>query len=58
MVWEEQVSVEQGAEWSEEGGTLKEGQTEEGQSVQGLLSLTGAWIGKPHWSTVLGRSFG
>jgi len=50
--------VEQGAEWSEEGGTLKEGQTEEGRSAQGPLSLTGAWIGKPHWLTVLGRSFG
>jgi len=42
----------------EEGGTSKEGQTEERRSAQGPLSLTGAWIGRPHWSTVLGRSSG
>jgi len=30
MVWEEQVLAEQGAEWTEEGGTSKERQTKEG----------------------------
>ena len=50
--------MEQGVEWTEEGGTSKERQTEEGQSTWGPLSLTGAWIERPHWSTVLGRSSG
>jgi len=48
MVQEERVSVERGVKWTEEGRTSKEGQTEEGQSMRGPLSLTGAWIGKPH----------
>ena len=46
--------MERGAEWTEEGRTLKEGQTEEGWSVRRPLSLTGAWIERPHWSTMLG----
>jgi len=57
--------VEWGAEWTEEGGmskegqteeggTLKEGQTEEGRSARGLSSVTGAWIGRLHWSAMLG----
>jgi len=48
--------VEWGAEWTEEGGTSKEEQTEEGWSTRGPLSVTGAWIGRLHWSAVLGRS--
>ena len=56
MVQEEWVLVEQGAEWTKKGRTSKEGQTEEGQSTQGPLSLTGAWIRRPYWSTVLGQS--
>jgi len=47
-----------GAEWTEEGGTSKEGPTEKGWSAWGLLLLTGAWIGRPHWSTMLDRSSG
>jgi len=53
MVQEEQASVEREAKWTEKGRTLKEGQTEEGRSTRGPLSLTGAWIGRPYWSTVL-----
>jgi len=34
--------VERGAERMEEGGTSKEGQTEEGRNAQGPSSLTGA----------------
>jgi len=34
--------VERGAEWTEEGGTSKEGQTEEGRSTRGPSSVTGA----------------
>jgi len=49
--------VERGAEWTEEGRTSKEGQTEEGRSTRGPSSVTGAWIGRLHWSAVLGRSF-
>ena len=50
--------MERGAEWMEKGGMSKERQTEEGRSTRGPLSLTEAWIGRPHWSTVLGRSSG
>jgi len=50
--------VERGAEWTEEGGTSKEGWTEEGRNVRGPSSLTGAWIGRLRWSAVLGRSSG
>jgi len=50
--------VERGAEWTEEGGMSKEGQTEEGRNAWGPSSLTGAWIGRLHWSAVLGRSSG
>jgi len=56
MVREEWALVERGAEWMEKGGMSKEGQTEGGQSVRGPLSLTRAWIGRLHWSAVLGRS--
>jgi len=50
--------VEWGAEWTEEGGTSKEGRTEKGRNARGLSSLTGAWIGRLHWSAALGRSSG
>jgi len=50
--------VGRGAEWTEEGGTLKEGWTEEGRNTWGPSSLTGAWIGRLHWSAVLGRFSG
>jgi len=50
--------VERGAEWMEEGGMSKEEQTEEGQSAWGPSSVTGAWIGRLHWSAMLGRSSG
>jgi len=48
--------VGRGAEWLEEGGMLKEGRTEEGQNARGPSSSTGAWIGRLHWSAVLGQS--
>jgi len=47
-----------GAEWSEEGGMLKEGRTKEGRNAWEPSSSTGAWIGRLHWSAVLGQSSG